>query len=186
MATYTPLNADAPAVGQQTITRLATVTGISWLQNPIDLDTGIGGQIAAIADAYLTCFGDQEVTSPIVQSTGGSYSGTSPADAPFPSWTWTAPVSKTYVVHLNVTAYFSALTTEGIAKFGMFVGGSDIETDAWFIHGPNINQHLRCVYHYPVAFTAGSPATIKVKWKTDATTTVAANAVNFAQLSVTG
>ncbi len=158
-ATYTPVNADASAAAQYTITRLATVSGISGLQNPIDINTTTGGQITAIADSYLGSFGFQTQD---VQSGSGTINSTSYVNI-FPSMSWTPSVVKTYTVHIDVKIGAQALDGTPIctAFFQLLFNGVATSltpglTDRAFISMTSTVPYYDSGWRIPLAFASGA------------------------------
>lgn len=163
-ATYTATNADAAAVAQRTIDRLATVTGIAGLQNPVDINTTNGGQLVAIADSYLNCIGYQ--ARDFAAFSANNTSSTSYADVPGSSYTFSAPVAKTYSVDCDFRAFFSS--AGGFAQFRIVFAGTNGPDEIFGHIATNVTMPGHMMF--AAACSAGSN-TVKLQWKVDTGTT---------------
>jgi len=144
----------------------------------------------AICDVILAQVGYQGVQfSQTNNANGNNTHSQSFVDGPFASYTFNAPLTKNYLVHVDVTTYFSAIaaSANGQCNFGLNIDGVDHSDSGWFVHDNRTGIHERCSFRYLAALAAGSH-TIKLRWLTDASTTSMASAIgfDFCQLVITG
>jgi len=171
---YTPVNSDAANVAAYTIARL-NATSPSSVAVTSD-------QATAIADSQLGAIGLQTENN-ITGFSPNSYSNTPLADVPGSSWTFTAPVAKKYIVHVDTLMFFTA----GANPFGalrLVVNG-----DA----GPTVTFHtvtlnlLLPIHTMHSALCVAGANTIKLQWSCNsATYTVNVNASTYANYIVSG
>jgi len=197
MATYTPTSTDAAAVAQKLVTQLATVTSIASnvaITNPIDNTTVGGGAQLATADAILMALGYQALDSQFSLGSTTTSSTTfadvgNGSSTGFPTWGWTAPIAKTYLVACWVDCYVSAIGTTGQVSVTLNVDGSIPSQPAaaqrFTFSATNTRQRLS--WAAPINFTAGSH-TLKLQWKVHdgATTANVSGTLEQRTLIITG
>lgn len=137
----------------------------------------------AIADAVMCGVGYQGQSS--VTGTGGSTSSTSLVDAAgWTDYTFTAPVAKTYLVHVDVSAFCTV--TAGVGSFGLHnVTTLTSYTPNAILHYSALNVIYPISYRVPVAMSAGSN-TLRVTWAAPTSGTVNNNSNSFRVFTITG
>jgi hypothetical protein len=164
---YVPTKPDATPCAADAATRFSTATGLTVL--PVDtlvalLDTmlcSVGYQ--AQNDAFA--LGSATTTSTSFVDVGnGSSTG-------FSSWTFTAPVAKTYLIDVTCSAYKSASAGGSQLWFQLVVDGvaQPNTSDMTTFFGMNLDPK-KFVFSVPVALSAGSH-TVKLQWKVSASMT---------------
>ena len=148
---------------------------------------GLGASyLQAMADCILSTVGYQGQSDALASAWAGTNSATFVDATGFSTWTFTAPVAKTYVLHIDLRAYFSVLTGNGQANFRVVVGSTNYDIASAFVHGGTTGIHLPCSWRIPVAFAAGSNV-IKLQAKTDSAGNFIATNTNDARtFTVTG
>lgn len=164
---YTPTRSDATPCATDVATRFSTATGLTVpaVDTLVALLDGMLCSVGYQAQNDAFALGSATTTSTSFVDVGnGSSTG-------FSSWTFTAPVAKTYTVDVNCSAYKSASSGGSQLWFQLLVDGvaqtNTSEMTTFF--AANLDQkHL--VFSVPVALTAGSH-TVKLQWKVSASMT---------------
>lgn len=190
-STYTVANTDATNCG----TRLRNLLNAGGspganpsLGVPTSGDSSIGA--TAVMDAVLDSVGyraqNQSGILGAASTTSGSYvdigNGTSTG---FPAWSVSIPITKTYLLHIDTSAYSSVgagaisyqITVDGSAPGGQPASFFNI------IQLPAIDQVHRLHYCIPVALTAGTRS-IVLQWYTN--TTAQVDSLNFRAFTLVG
>lgn len=140
-------NTDVITIGSSTITPTVPIAGSGYL--------GSSDQVAlGAASTSSTTY---------VDVGNGSSTG-------FASWTSPSiPVTKTYVVRVNVRFYMSTVGSTATTYFQLLKDGSTIGT-----HPTNVNRapigvagttYANCTFEVPVALTSGTTPVFKLQWK---------------------
>lgn len=189
-----PVSADVAAVATQLAQRQSdaattnggiTAAGGSAVVPQLGVDgPGLGmAYLKAIADATLCAVGYQgQDYQAATASTSSSLSFVDVGG--FPSWSFTAPIAKTYLVHVDCTASLTGLTN-GVLFWQVVNNGNAITPSQSFVFNSNL-WALPMSFRVPVSMVAGTNV-IKLQWKVNNASAVATTATtNFRCFTVTG
>ena len=109
----------------------------------------------------------------------------------YATWTPTPPVTKTYLLRVDLAFFSSVLPAADTAYFQVVVGGSTNYFLNAMSHGIyNTNQNMLHSFRVPVSLVGGnglSANTIKLQWRTaGAGTTMNTNAASYRCFTLTG
>jgi hypothetical protein len=145
-----------------------------------------GGNLApaAFIDAILSSVGYQAQHD--VAGNSGTTTSTSFVDAGYSSMSWTAPIAKTYLVHVDASVYASAGTADTIELRLVVDGSPAANTGPVYLYLPGTNIIVGQSWRVPVSLTAASH-TLKLQWRTFAgAVTLASNSNTRLQITITG
>lgn len=180
---YTPTRSDATAVATDTIARLNT--------NPSpNAGASLKDATVALQDSMLCAVGyqAQDVATTNISLTTTTYT------AVWASYTFVAPIAKTYLVHVDVigwylTAFGLGGNTYGSGLWKLQNNGADCQPTDLFTEYDSAASHLRSTLHFisPVVCIAGNNV-LQLMWKAgEATTTLGASTGNDKRIfTITG
>jgi|SRR5579871_4034368 len=156
------VNADAAAVSAYIATRAATVTGTP---TPPPAPGATDGFLVALVDAIMASL-DYQGQSDAQASAANTNSGVFVDATGYPTWTVTVPVTKTYVLHVDLSCWMG--TAADTVRFQIAVDGTGPSGQPIWAQRFLFNQtgvHTRLSWRQSLSLTAGSH-TIKLQWLT--------------------
>lgn len=155
---YSPVNSDATNVAGYTITRL---NATSPATTAVTSD-----QAVAIADSYLGTVAYLDQNEAACTGSGSTTSTTFGNVTNMPTYTFSAPVAKVYLVHLDVTGIFQSVGTSGIALRLSNNTNSTIGNNLTWSWFPSVinNRSGKFSARTPMTMVAGNNV-IQVQWK---------------------
>lgn len=171
---YVPTRSDATAVATDTVARLNT---------PGSPNAGatLKDALVALQDSNLCSTGFQvESNNP---ETAHSTSSSTFVDMPGASFTFTAPIAKTYVVHADTAVFFSV--AGGVGYLRLVVNGSNGPTLTFGGSGTATTVQWPVHLMHAAACVAGAN-TIKIQWGVFGTTTINTDTNSYANFIVSG
>lgn len=128
---------------------------------------GVGFQ----AQSYAAASSDSTSSSSLVDCSG------------FGAWSFTVPVARTYLVHVDLQAYVAGVT-DGTLHWQTVVDGSPVGPEQSFVLHDNL-WAMPSSFRVPAALGAGGH-TIKLQWRTGGAGTATLTTDCFRTFTVTG
>ncbi len=185
-----PIGADVDAVALELAQRQSasgtTNGGIAGVPAVPQLGVDPAGMglayLKAIADATLCAVGYQG-QSHAQASMASSTSETSYVDVPgFSSWTFAAPIAKTYLVAVDCSAFLSGFTNV-LLDLRLMVGGVAAGERSFLFH--NSDWALPMSFRIPAAMVKGNNV-VKLQWRMGSGVTASTLPENFRTFTVSG
>lgn len=185
---YTPslagVSADVTAVALALAQRQSdsgTNAGIADNGNPALGVVGQGGAndslgkgtayLQAIADVMLGSVGYFGQNDQKGASSSNSTSSTTFVNVPnITAWSLSVPLAKTYLVHVDVACYMTALAGGQKVIFGLALDGTQVATqpvNAMTFVFNQVSVHMRLAFRVPVPFPTAGNHTLQMQWKVD-------------------
>lgn len=159
---YTPTNADAAAVAARIAVATNAITGTPALTPPI-VNPDFQAFISALTDSLLDCLSyraqnDQNGAPGYVHAGGGWVNV-------FASWTAAVPVTKTYLLHVDTSAYMTVAMDSVTHR--LLVDGAPVATPANAMRFTfnALADHKKIPWRMPLALTAGNRV-LQLQWNT--------------------
>jgi len=172
---YSPTRADATPVATDAVARLNTSPSPN-------AGASLKDTLVALMDSIL-CASGVQVENNITLSANNTNAG-SFVDMPGTSFTFTAPIAKTYTVHCDLAFFFSVGTSgTGYGAVRLVVNGSN---GAEVVAGASSLNNLIPLHTMHSAACLVGANTIKLQWAVFGTTTINTNTTAYANYIVSG